>query len=272
MLDPFAPKYKTRYGPETKAWLKQRFALEPEKLILTELERHRFLERKGALSYSCYSDETIQESINKLVDSGALKTREGFIFTRRDWDAQKGIFKNTLALEHQKNPLKRGIAQSALQVTLELPREVFTPLLDELIDEGEIVRIGDWLALPGHKPELSGNQQLAANEMLDIFRRNPSAPPTFKELGARFPGYEEVIYYLIDEGELILLADGVLMETKTYQQFKEGIVEFLKKHGRLAVRDVNSLYGLSRKYSLPLLNQMDKEKITRWDGDTRQLV
>jgi selenocysteine-specific elongation factor len=63
-----------------------------------------------------------------------------------------------------------------------------------------------------------------------------------------------------------------LFERKHYQAVKDGIVNFLRSHGKISIQQVRELCGLSRKYILPLLIRLDEEGITRRHGDERIFV
>ncbi len=272
VLDPSAYKFKTRHARNLVNWLKMRRTLELEQLILTELEKCKYLELNGILSHSRYSDETIKAAIESLATSNVLKTINGYVLLASDWHTQKDKLVSTLSAEHRQNPLKRGITQAALQVSLELPKEIFGFLISELLEEEKIVSVAELLALPGHKPEPSDDQRVVADKILDTFTSNPTTPPTIKELASQFPDSEKIIYYLIEKGLLTQLPEGVLLQTERYNHMKAEITDFLKANGRLVIQDINRMFGLSRKYSIPLLNQLDKEKITRREGDERVLV
>ncbi len=71
---------------------------------------------------------------------------------------------------------------------------------------------------------------------------------------------------------LVEIANGVLFERKHYENIKGEIIKFLKKNGQISIQDVHSLFGFSRKYTIPLLNYLEKEGIVRREGDIRVLV
>ncbi len=86
---------------------------------------------------------------------------------------------------------------------------------------------------------------------------------------SQFGGKEDVVYYLLDEGKLVQFSEGILLEKGIYEKIKSDVAAFLKSNGQLSIQDMNRLFGLSRKYSIPVLGQLDKEKVTRREGDVR---
>ena len=71
---------------------------------------------------------------------------------------------------------------------------------------------------------------------------------------------------------LIELPEGVLFESKHYHSVEEEIINFLGKNSQISIQDINSLFGFSRKYTIPLLIYLDKKGITRREGNVRVLV
>ena len=269
VLDPFAITFKARNTAATVSWLDRRKGLQVDDLVLTELEKHHFVERKGLLSYSCYSRDTIDSAVEGLIGKGTVGVKGGYLFELRDWQAEKKKLRQIIELEHRKSPLKRGMAGTSAQVKSGLPRDIFTVLAEEMLEEGSITRDGDWLALPGYKPGLSSEQKSVEEQILSLFRASPFSPPTIKELVSQFGGKEDVVYYLLDEGKLVQFSEGILLEKGIYEKIKSDVAAFLKSNGQLSIQDMNRLFGLSRKYSIPVLGQLDKEKVTRREGDVR---
>jgi len=272
VLDPFAPAFKTRHAAETAGWLNRRRSLDVDSLVMTELERRHFADRKGFLACTSHSDDEIQSVLDKLIGSGALRAVNNIIFPAGQWEEYKQALLRIVEREHQANPLKRGAAQAAVQGELGLAREIFTALTEELAASGELVRLEDFLALSGHKPQASGKRKALVEQIIAEFESSPFSPPSFKDLATRFPGSEDLIYFLIGEGRIMQLSDGILIDKDVYNRVKDGVVAFLKKNGTLAIQDLNKMFGFSRKYSLPILGQLDKEKVTRREGDLRVLV
>jgi len=78
-----------------------------------------------------------------------------------------------------------------------------------------------------------------------------------------------VVYFMIKQGELVELPDGILLEAKHFQSIQDEIIKLLKQNGHISIQDINARFGFSRKYSVPLLTQLDRLGITRREGDIR---
>ena len=51
----------------------------------------------------------------------------------------------------------------------------------------------------------------------------------------------------------------------------ERIIQHLKDQGHITVAEARTMFDTSRKYILPLLENMDQQQITRRTGDERVL-
>lgn len=269
VLDPCADIFKTRDAGKLVSWLAKREDLTAESLILTELEKNYFESEKDFLAHSFHAQDAINAAAGELVERQVIGKKGGYLFLLSDWQKKKKELCRVIALEHEAAPLKRGITGASAQAKTGLPREIFLVMTEELVEEGEVSRQGEWLALPGYEPRLSPEQKEAEEKILSLFAASPFSPPAAKELISQFSGSEDIIYYLLDKGELVQFSEGILLDKATYASIKNEVVGFLKRNGELTIQDMNKLFGLTRKYSIPVLGQLDKEKITRREGDVR---
>ncbi len=272
ILDPLARRHRSRDIGEAILFLRRRLNLEIDNLVLTELDKNKYVRVEDLLVASQYSPAEIEDCVRLLYNQGKLIMIGSWVVDLAYWQQQITNARDILAVEHSLHPLQRGLNQAELQNRLKLPKEVFNGLLAGLVKSGEVVCDGDIVSLSTHKPSLLPEQEATAARILELFERNQANPPTRKEVIAQIPGSEPIIRFMCEQNTLIELSDGVLFERKHYQAVKDGIVNFLKTHGKISIQQVRELCGLSRKYILPILNRLDEEGITRRHGDERVFV
>ena len=272
ILDPFAVKHKLEDTDKVICFLQRRKNLGLEELVLSELEKNRHVERKELLVASCYSSAEIAECVKLLQRQNRLIATSSYVIDVRYWQEQSDKLLDILGREHSLYPLRKGLSQAVLQGHLTLPKEAFSHLVTALVNAGKIVHEEDIIALATHKPQLSREQEMVVSKIIGLFDKSRSRPPTKKKLAAQIPGCEDIIHFMCQQNMLVELADGVLFEQKHYQSVKSEIIKFLEKNGSISIQDVHSLLGFSRKYTIPLLSNLDKEGITRREGDVRVLV
>ncbi len=272
ILDPFADKYRTRDADKLTKFLKRRRGLRLEELILSEVDRHKHIEREEVLVASRYSSTEIASSAALLIKEGRLMATKSYIIDLKYWQEQG---EKTLEILHRGqslDPSKEGLAQAVLHSYLNLPKEAFNQLIGTLIDKGQVVREEDIIALPSHKLRLAQEREVKISKITAIFAQSLKNPPTMKELAAQIPGSEDVIRIMCQRNMLVELANGILLSREHYENIKSEIIKFLKENRQISIQDVHSLFGFSRKYTIPLLNYLEKENILRREGDTRVLA
>jgi len=272
ILDPFAAKYKLKDTDRAIAFLKGRRGLGLEELVLSEVAKHKYIEREELLFASCYSQAEIAAFAARFLDEGRLVAAGSYVVDSGYWQGQSRKILDILHREHLANPLRKGLPQAVVQSYLDLPREIFNRLTQTLVDSGQLIREGDTVALTSHKPSLTQEQEVIVARMLELFAKNRASPPTAKELAAQIPGSEDIIRFMCQQNMLIEFADGVLFEREHYEKIRSETIKFLEKKGQITIQDMHSLFGFSRKYTIPILAQLDKEGVTRREGDVRVLA
>jgi len=81
----------------------------------------------------------------------------------------------------------------------------------------------------------------------------------------------EVFQTLVDAGVIIRLSPNAFLHRDTIEEAKRRTIEFIKEKGSMAISDVRDIFGASRKFSVPLLEYFDSQKITMRKGDVREL-
>jgi len=80
----------------------------------------------------------------------------------------------------------------------------------------------------------------------------------------------EYAQYLCEIGEWVHI-DQFYFRQKDLEPAKNCLIKFLKEHGEIGVSEVREMWGTSRKYTVPMLEFFDHQKITKRNGDKRRL-
>jgi selenocysteine-specific elongation factor len=272
ILDPQATKFKTKDSDKTIAFLDRRKSLELEALILTEVEKNRYIERKGFLENCCYSAKKVIDGVRLLQNQKCITITENYIIDSNHWQQQQDRLLDSLRRDHAKNPLKKGLSQSMLQSQLDLPREAFIQMIASLAKDGKITRQEDFVYLSTHRPELSSEQDEMVTAVMQLLRNNASNPPKTREIAEMIPGSQKIVRFMLQQNMLIELPDNILLDKKRYESIEREIISFLEKKGEISIQDINALFGFSRKYTIPLMQYLDIKGITRREGNLRILA
>ncbi len=253
-------------------YLKQREDLDPYQLVLTELGREGSVPINGFLFSSLYSQREIQLSLEELEKKGKLVLFEDLAFDLELWNhIQKQIIQ-TIQKEHKDFPFKPGLALSQLDFRMKTKSQLKEKALKYLVSKGEVTKKGDFLSLPQHRPKLDPKQEKLSQGLLIRLAQDPFSSPTKDEFLAENPLLKDVISFLVENGELIGLKDGILFRSGDFESAKDKITSFIKTNGPATVSRIRQHLNTSRKYLIPLLERLDEMGITRREGDKRELA
>jgi len=271
IIDPLAHKHHFK-DKNIVNLLQKRAKLDLGELILTELKKNSFIKKDDLLINSNYADSEIKEITGLLEKESKLITANSWLIDKNYWQEQKTKFMNRLNQEHELYPLQSGFPLNKFQSYFYyLKPEIFNYLVDSLINTDKIGLKKGMLFLLSRKPEVSSQQKVLISKILKILKDNPTNPPNEKTLTSQITGGKEIIDFLIQEGEIVKLSDGILLESKNYDIMKNKLIDFLKINGSISIAQVRELLGISRKYIIPLLNKMDEQKITQRRENVRIL-
>jgi selenocysteine-specific elongation factor len=132
------------------------------------------------------------------------------------------------------------------------------------------------IRLPEHKVSLKEDEQMLRRELETFYRQADLAPPTIKEVMANFSKYpqqslKEVLAILVQDDVLSKVTEDLYFYKPAMENLKEELVALLVKDGEIDTPAFKELTGLSRKFSIPLLEYFDKTKVTIRVGDKRIL-
>ena len=272
VLDPLATKYKARDEDKVVAFLQARSTLDLVALIQTELAKNHYMPREELLVASAYSKEEIGECMESLALENKLVLTDGWVIDYAYQQEQLNRVDRILSKVHSDHPLERGMNSAELYRILDLPRDIFNHVIHVLSRLDRITQEGKYIALGTHKPSLSLEQESIVSRILDHFKKHPSNPPTTREIGNIFPGSGDIVRFMCDHNMLVELEEGILIESERYQQIKKEVIEVLDSRGKISIQDTRDLFGFSRKYILPLMKKLDRDRVTIQHGDERILA
>lgn len=198
--------------------------------------------------------------------------------SRERFDALAAAITATLSRYHQDNPLKTGLAKEELRSKLIGGQEnkIFQAVINNLLKKGVIAAEDSLVRMADHKVVLRADEKVVQATMLALYDKAGLATLTYKEILARFPDVspefvKEMMQVLIKDGKLVKVNEDLYFYKGHLEKLKVDLVAFIKAEGDIDAPRFKGLTGLTRKFSIPLLEYFDKEKITLRVGDTRIL-
>ncbi len=189
----------------------------------------------------------------------------------RDWlTSTRQRIASVLAAFHKQNPLLPGMSKEELR-SRELPGSAPHVLEALLAGTGTIVSEGELLRLSSHRLALKEDEELALRRLESAFQQAGLAVPGLQDALAR-SGVEaararSLLQMLLRERRLVRVSDELVFHRDAIESLKAMLAA--RRGARFAVPEFKEWTGVSRKYAIPLLEFLDRERITRREGDMR---
>ncbi|HEY4492221.1 MAG TPA: SelB C-terminal domain-containing protein, partial [Acidobacteriota bacterium] len=100
--------------------------------------------------------------------------------------------------------------------------------------------------------------------------------PGFDEIGKQLnqppAKIKQILYLLVRQGEMIKISDDYFVHSAVWNDLKRQLQTLKTKQKTFSVADFKSVFRVSRKYAIPLLEHLDREGITRRSGNDRIIL
>jgi len=183
-----------------------------------------------------------------------------------------------IAAYHKESPLKPGLPKEELRSRIKkgLGPKLFHLCLADLSKKGIIVQEEGIVRLAGHQVSLKADEKEIREKMEKLFTAAGLNAPTMKEVRSAFPDVPqslvmEVLSLLVKDGLVTKVTNDFYFYTKAIDELQKRFVDFLQKEGDIDAPRFKDMTGLTRKFSIPLLEYFDKIKLTLRVGDKRIL-
>jgi selenocysteine-specific elongation factor len=184
---------------------------------------------------------------------------------------------SVLKKEHDEFPLRAMLDRSRLANRVGyLGNDALVEALLAAMARAGRLRISQrGVALPGHGPQLTNNEQKLVGQIIDTYRAGGFHPPMVDEVRAQTAKNREVVPQLIAlaaaEGQLVEIEPGFYLHAEAEAQLRRTMSEHLAEAG-LTVSQIREILGVSRRYAVPLCEYLDRVGFTRREGDLRFLA
>jgi selenocysteine-specific elongation factor len=207
-------------------------------------------------------------ALSGLVELGSAWAHPGAI------DRWKHAVVGALRGFHQTNPVDR-VAPKNLAVRAAAaagcPDALVTALLDVLVRRGAIVAEGPGLRTPEHVVRLDADQAAARDALLAALGASPFAPPHLGEAARRAGASPALVRELETAKAIVRLGPDLAVHADAIKQAVARLKAVYVTEGPLTAARAKEALGTSRKFALPLLEELDRQGLTRRRGDMREV-
>jgi selenocysteine-specific elongation factor len=229
-----------------------------------------------------WTAEEISATAKNLLDSGrviAISAEPLVLLAKKSFDDVQQKINSRVEKFHKENPLLPGISREDLRSSLgkRVRPEAFRAALDALLAQKKLDARGEIVKRAGATISLDPEEARAKEQIEKAFASAGLAVPSVKEVLSKLPvepkRAEKILQILLRDKVLIRVTPELIFHRDALAQLRDRLSVFKKNKGeRISVPVFKELTGITRKYAIPLLEYLDRERVTRRAGDERVIL
>jgi selenocysteine-specific elongation factor len=177
---------------------------------------------------------------------------------------------------HDENRLVAGISKEELRERAGMEPEIFAGALDQLVAGKKLAVAGEIVQVPGRGVTMKTEESDSKRLIEEAFAKAGLKVPALKEVLAGLKldraRAQQVVTLLLRDKVLWKLADDLVFHRTALEELRKQVAAAKSQSPKIDVARFKELTGLSRKYAIPLLEYLDRERVTRRVGDERVIL
>jgi selenocysteine-specific elongation factor len=187
---------------------------------------------------------------------------------------------DALGAHHRSEPLVEGMPREELRERLfsRAGPAVFDCVLERLV-AGRTIVARDRVALAGHRITLSDADREVRERIESVFAEAGLRPPDLAALGGALnqpPVVIDRVVGLLLRQRILVRVDTLVFHERALGALKADVIGLRSAAGdqpaTLDVAAFKDRFGVTRKFAIPLLEFLDRERVTRRVGDMRVIL
>ena len=227
---------------------------------------------KDIMSYTGENEKLIINAIDKLIKENKVVNINNIYVHISQYENLKKSTIEILNIYHKKYRLRSGILKEELRSKIEIKFKAkeMDIILDKLQNEKIIKMNENLVSLYDFKVKLNDKQKeikdnirkkLKVSEILTILNIKDICENNY---------YEEVVEYMIGK-DIEKLDDTYIMDKEAYEKIKGDLIKYLEEFGEITLGQYRDMLNSSRKNCMIILENFDRNKITKRDDNKRTL-
>jgi selenocysteine-specific elongation factor len=215
-----------------------------------------------------------EEARSALAEASGQVRRVGetLLISRHVFEDLESRIEKVLESAQEANPLRWGLGKGDLKSRLspQMPSVLLEELLSDLSQKGRVSLRLDRVRLGGAETALPSNLKAQVDRVESLLETGGKMPPFLRELEEQtgFPVFQ-VLEHLTFEGRVVKVTPDFYISRKHFEELLGWITESLGAGAEISLAALRETWGMSRKFSVPFLEHLDREGWTRRTGDVR---
>ena len=250
----------------------------PEAILRARIARHGHagISLPQLIAETGWTKESIEARLAPAFnDMRVLRIGDRFVHAPALIELQQLIVSIVTGFQ-KKNPLVGGITREALREQVKASSEVFTPALELLVREKNLEATGDLVRLPGRGVVMKDEEAESKKKIEEAFAVAGLKVPALHEVIAGLKvdksRAQKIVTLLLRDKVLLKVSDELVFHRSALEELRRLVAAQKLKSPKMDVAKFKELTGVSRKYAIPLLEYLDRERVTRRVGDAREIL
>jgi selenocysteine-specific elongation factor len=232
---------------------------------------------KGLTLNDAQAQMNVQRDQIEQLAAVARLVRCGDILISSAAFAQAGAMMiDTVRNFHDLNPLVAGMSKEELRDRLKLSSEVFSGALSKAIQEKQLAITGELVHLAGRGVVMKNEEAESKKIIEEAFAAAGLKVPSLREVlaGLRVDKLraQKLVTLMLREKVLVKVSEDLVFHQNSLTELRQRIAALKSTTPRIDVTRFKDMTGVSRKYAIPLLEYLDRERVTRRVGDERVIL
>ncbi len=188
----------------------------------------------------------------------------------------RGEMKATVEAFHKANPLVAGISREELREKAGVGPEVYRGVEELLVRDKVLVISGELIHAAGRGVVLRDEEAESKQQIEAAFANAGLKVPLLKDVLASLPvdkvRAQKIVTLLLRDRVLVKVGDDLVFHRDALEGLRKLVVAQKATTPKMNVVAFKDLIGVTRKYAIPLLEWLDRERVTRRVGDERVIL
>jgi len=250
-------------------YLKNRVSDNLPDLIISEVEKMIMVRREELLIYSDYSKSELKKATDELVKENKIKVFNGLLYNIENLNTIVSKLENSLKKYLTDNPHLTSLTLQQLLQISNYENELTENLIKYMSSENILSKEGSNYGLAGQTISLKGPVKKAYEDILLKLSSEKYSPPLLSKFADQGKEYKDAIKYIIDTKQAYKCGSDFIFAIDAWIDIVGYITEQINQNEKLLVSDLRDKFNITRKFIIPILEETDRMKITKRDGDFR---
>jgi selenocysteine-specific elongation factor len=236
----------------------------------------RGLTLAGAVAETGWTREKLARVLNELIATNVVVQFGQYLLASPVVSELETALVKEANRFHDENRLVAGIAKETLRERVGADVEIFAGVLERLASAKKLRVAGEVVQAPGRGVAMKSDESESKRVIEEAFAKAGLQVPALKDVlaGVKLDRMraQQVVTLLLRDRVLVKLADDLVFHETALADLRGKVIAAKATSAKIDVARFKELTGLSRKYAIPLLEWLDRERVTKRVGDERVIL